>query len=61
MESKELRKPGLWHYPAEDQDCNVKNSTTISLGTVAERRPFLLTSTHLTHQEETRQKFGIES
>lgn len=61
MESKELGKPGLRHYPAEDQDCNAKNSTTISLGTLVERRPFPLTSTHLTHQDETPQKFGIES
>lgn len=60
MESKELGKPGPQHYPAEDQDCNGNNSSTISLGTVVERRPFALTSTHLTHHSETPQKMGIE-
>lgn len=53
MESKKLGEAGLWHYPAEDQDCNFVNSTTISLGTVVERRFFPLTSTHLIHQQQT--------
>lgn len=60
MKSKELGEPGPWHYPVEDQDCNANNSTTISLGTMVERRPFPLTSTHLIHHNEIPQKLGIE-
>lgn len=52
MESKELGKPGPWHYPAEEQDY-ANNSTTLCLGIVVEKKPFPLTSTHLIHHNET--------